>query len=477
MNRILIVDDEKLIRWSIQERLTREGYVVDEAEDAKTAIFLSKKNPYDLVLLDMRLPDISGMELLHQFRDMYPDLPVIVITAYSSISNAVEAMKEGARDYISKPFDMDILALTVRRVLSTTGLERRLRAEVQAQKRRFGLTNLVGVSNAMARIRDLVRRVAASESTTVLLLGESGVGKDMVARAIHYESDRVDMPFMNVTCTALPETLLDSELFGYEKGAFTDAREQKKGLFEIANGGTVFLDEIGDMSPALQAKLLRVLEDKAFKRIGGTTDITVDVRIIAATNRDLEHAIEQKSFREDLYYRLSILPIVIPPLRERMEDVPVLAEHFLQEFNREFHRQPKKFSPDALKKLCNYGWPGNVRELRNVIERAMLLGTGEFIHPDDILLGRHVISPRGHGSDYIVRLPVQGCVLWQIERDLIRQALERTGGVQTQAAKLVGLTRDQIRYKMEKYGIGPDGSLSGDGGETGHPGEPDDLMS
>ncbi|HOJ32778.1 MAG TPA: sigma-54 dependent transcriptional regulator [Candidatus Hydrogenedentes bacterium] len=477
MNRILIIDDEKLIRWSIQERLTREGYVVDEAEDGKTAIFSLKKSSYDLVLLDMRLPDISGMELLHQFRDMYPDMPVIVITAYSSINNAVEAMKEGARDYISKPFDMDMLAFTVRRVLSATGLERRLRTEVQAQKRRFGLTNLVGVSDAMARIRDMVRRVAASESTTVLLLGESGVGKDMVARAIHYESDRVDMPFMNVTCTALPETLLDSELFGYEKGAFTDAREQKKGLFEIANGGTVFLDEIGDMSPALQAKLLRVLEDKAFKRIGGTTDITVDVRIIAATNRDLEHAIEQKSFREDLYYRLSILPIVIPPLRERMEDVPVLAEHFLQEFNREFHRQPKKFSPDALKKLCNYGWPGNVRELRNVIERAMLLGTGNVILPDDILLGRHVISPRGRGSDYNVRLPVQGCVLWQIERDLIRQALERTGGVQTQAAKLVGLTRDQIRYKMEKYGIGPDGSLVGDGGEVNALGDPEELTS
>ncbi len=459
MNRVLVVDDEKLIRWSIRKRLSREGYSCDEAEDGKTGVFLLQRGEYDLVLLDMKLPDIDGMELLRQFRDKYPDMPVIVITAFSSVSSAVEAMREGARDYIAKPFDMDALAFTVRRVLSATGLERRLKTEVRAQKARFGLTNLIGVSPAMSRIRDLVKRVASSENTTVLLLGESGVGKDMVARAIHYESDRVDMPFMNVTCTALPETLLDSELFGYEKGAFTDAREQKKGLFEIANGGTVFLDEIGDMSPALQAKLLRVLEDKAFKRIGGTTDITVDVRIIAATNRDLEQAIEQKAFREDLYYRLSILPIIIPPLRDRMEDVPVLAEHFLNEFNREFHRKPKRFSPEALKKLSSYSWPGNVRELRNVIERAMLLGSGETILPDDILLGRHVLSPRPHRTDYIVRLPDQGCVLADIERDLIRQALERTAGVQTQAAKLLGITRDQIRYKMEKYGISADGGL------------------
>mgnify|MGYP005841413893 CR=1 FL=1 len=453
MNYVLVVDGEAAVRRAVCERLVREGCACEDAETGGAAARLVRKNTYDLVILDLNLPDVDGTTLLQQIREWRPELPVIVTAAHSSVSAAVEVMKHGARDYIGKPLDIDALALTVKRILSGTGIERRLNADGRAQEPRFGLSNLIGVSPAMARIRDLIRRVAASETTTVLLLGESGVGKDMIARAIHYESDRVEMPFMNVTCTALPETLLDSELFGYEKGAFTDARDQKKGLFEIANGGTVFLDEIGDMPPALQAKLLRVLEDKAFKRIGGTTDITIDVRIVAATNRDLEAAIEKNTFREDLYYRLSTLPIFIPPLRERAEDVPVLARHFLDEHNREFHGPPRKLSTEAMKKLCGYHWPGNVRELRNVIERAVLLSASDTLGPDDILLGRNVLASRFRNADYIVRLPDQGCTLADVERDLVRQALERTGYIQTRAARLLGLSRDQIRYKMEKYGI------------------------
>ncbi|MBN2309264.1 MAG: sigma-54-dependent Fis family transcriptional regulator [Candidatus Hydrogenedentes bacterium] len=449
--RILVVDDEQLIRWSLCRRLGEEGYVCIEAEDGASARARADEGSLDLALLDIRLPDVDGMTLLTQLRERHPHMRFVVITAHSTVNGAVEAMKIGAHDYVAKPFNMDGLVLTVRNVLEASGLERRLVAEVGQQKARFGLSNVVGDSEVMAHIRDLVRKVARSETTTILLLGESGTGKDMVARAIHYESARVEMPFMNITCTALPETLLDSELFGYEKGAFTDAKEQKKGLFELADGGSVFLDEVGDMSSGLQAKLLRVLEDKIFRRIGGREDIRLDVRVIAATNRDLQDAIDTQVFREDLYYRLSAMPIVLPPLRERIEDVPLLARHFLAQCNRELHRAFRDFSPEAVQRLLDYPWPGNVRELRNVVERAVLLSSGEVIALDDIHLGRSAFRPRPANDEQAVRLPQNGCNLSDVERDLIRQALERTNWNQTQSAKLLGLTRDQVRYKMAKY--------------------------
>ena len=460
---ILVVDDEKLIRWSICQRLREEGHRCVEAHDGATARARVADQEFDLALLDLRLPDTDGTVLLEELKAVLPELVAIVITAHSTVDSAVEAMKRGARDYIAKPFNLEELVLTVRNALESSNMARRLKTEVTQQKARFGLSNIVGQSPAMVKIKNLIRKIALGETTTILLLGESGTGKDMLARAIHYESSRVDMPFMNITCTALPETLLDSELFGYEKGAFTDAKEQKKGLFELAHGGTVFLDEVGDMSASLQSKLLRVLEDKAFKRIGGGQDIAVDVRVIAATNRNIEEAVENDAFREDLYYRLNIVPIYIPPLRERREDIPALADHFLEKANRELHREFTGFSPRALRKLTGYGWPGNVRELRNAIERAVLLATGEAIGEEDVLLGRTLLGGRPQGGEYVVRLPDQGCDLADIERDLVRQALERTNWNQTRAAKLVGISRDQVRYKMDKFGIAPPGCHPGGG--------------
>jgi transcriptional regulator with PAS, ATPase and Fis domain len=304
----------------------------------------------------------------------------------------------------------------------------------------------------MAEVKALVRKIAQSEATTVLLRGESGTGKDVIARAIHAESNRASRSFMNITCTALQETLLESELFGHERGSFTDAKAQKRGLFEMAAGGTVFLDEIGDMTPTLQSKLLRALEEKTFRRIGGTEDIEVDVRMLAATNRDLEKAVQEGRFREDLYYRLNVIPVVIAPLRERKEDIPLLVEHFLTHFGREFRKPGVTVSTAALEKLAGYRWPGNIRELRNVIERAMLLSEGTVIRPEDLLLGRFV--PGGTEAPRSpVQLPEEGIVLEDVERELVRQALERTHGNQTRAAELLGITRDQIRYRMEKFGM------------------------
>lgn len=451
--RVLVVDDEKLIRWSLRERLTEEGHEVVEAADGGTARKLVESHAFDLVLLDLRLPDTDGITLLREMHRIRADLPVIIITAYSTVGNAVEAMKLGAVDYISKPFNMDELAITVKRAIETGMLRSRISTEVNEQKSRFGLANIIGDSPCMTEIKDLIERIARSQATTVLLLGESGTGKDMIARAIHYESNRVYDPFVNITCTALPENLLESELFGYEKGAFTDAKVQKKGLFEFASGGTVFLDEIGEMGTALQAKLLRVLEDKCFKRLGGTADITVDVRVIAATNRDIDQAIRQGRFREDLYYRLSTVPIVIPPLRERRGDIVLLADHFLRTYNGEFHRDFEGFAPEVLDKVRAYDWPGNVRELRNVIERAVLLGSGTVIKPEDIILGRSALRRPLQADEPIVKLPEQGLSLAEVEKALVCQALERTKGNRTQAARLLGLTRDQIRYKITKHRI------------------------
>jgi two-component system, NtrC family, response regulator AtoC len=450
---ILVVDDERLIRWSLCERLKEEGYTGVPAEDGTTALHLLGEQDFGLALLDFRLPDMNGLDLLRKAREEAPGLPIILVTAYSTVDNAVEAMRAGAFDYITKPFNMDELVLVVKRALGADPPQRRSSDRNGQETQRFGVSSIVGESPASVRIRHLARKVADSNATTILLLGESGTGKDVLARAIHYESNRVDMPFMNITCTALPETLLDSELFGYEKGAFTDAKEQKKGLFELADGGTVFLDEIGDMTPALQAKLLRVLEEKSFKRIGGRIDIAIDVRIIAATNRDLEKAIHTETFRPDLFYRLSTVPIVLPPLRHREEDIPALAKHFLEQFGREHGHSFKEIPEDTVDKLCAYNWPGNIRELRNVIERAVLFSSGNTIAAEDVLLGRSVLGAAAEDNEYLVQLPKKGCCLTDIERDLLRQALDRTQWNQTQAGRLLGLTRDQIRYKVEKYDL------------------------
>ena len=369
------------------------------------------------------------------------------MTAFSTVENAVEAMKLGAYHYVNKPFNIDEVTLLVEKALETSQLRREVRALRTSQSREYSFDSIIGSSPAMERIKSLLARVAASPASTVLLTGETGTGKDLAAKAIHYNSDRAARAFVNITCSALPEQLLESELFGHERGAFTDARQQKRGLFETADGGTVFLDEIGEMTAPLQAKLLRFLEEKTFKRVGGLADIRVDVRVVAATNRDLEEEVRAGKFREDLFYRLQVMPIPLPPVRERRGDVPLLARYYIDRFNREFKKRVKGLSPDAVTLLERYQWPGNVRELRNAIERAMLLIDRDRLEPEDFTTLTRAVEPTQF------RLPPEGVNLEEVERQLLTQALERSGGNQSQAAQLLGINRDQVRYRIEKFGL------------------------
>jgi two-component system, NtrC family, response regulator AtoC len=444
---VLVVDDEALIRWSLSERLKSEGYDVLEADTGHAAL---EKLPegVDLVLLDYRLPDTDGVSILRKVKEFDQDILVILLTAYASVETAVEAMKLGAYHFANKPFNLDDVAATVERALETTRLRREVRQYRTNAARPYSLQRIVGASPTMTALRHLVARVAVSPASTVLLTGESGTGKDLVAKVIHYASDRSSKPFMNITCSALPEQLLESELFGHERGAFTDARLQKKGLLETADGGTVFLDEIGEMTPALQAKLLRFLEEKSFKRVGGSTDIRVDVRVIAATNRNLEEEVSKHQFRADLFFRLNVLPIAMPPLRAHAEDIPLLVEYFIDAFNDEFRKKILGATPAAYALLQGYGWPGNVRELRNVIERAMLLSDGTRLDAKDFAAMTKAVTASNE-----FELPPSGVDLEQLERSLLIQALRRSGGNQTRAGGLLGLNRDQIRYRIEKFGL------------------------
>jgi two-component system, NtrC family, response regulator AtoC len=444
---ILVVDDEALIRWSLSERLKSEGYDVLEAGTGREAI---EKVPegVDLVLLDYRLPDTDGVAVLQKIKEFDQDILVILLTAYASVETAVEAMKLGAYHFANKPFNLDDVAATVERALETTRLRREVRQFRSNAARPYSLQRIVGASPKMTALRHLVARIAVTPASTVLLTGESGTGKDLIAKVIHYASDRSSKPFMNITCSALPEQLLESELFGHERGAFTDARMQKKGLLEMADGGTVFLDEIGEMTPGLQAKLLRFLEEKSFKRVGGAADIRVDVRVIAATNRDLEKEVAKNSFRSDLFFRLNVLPIAVPSLRTHPEDVPLLVEYFIDTFNTEFRKRVLGATPAAYALLQSYGWPGNVRELRNVIERAMLLSDDDRLDARDFPVMAKAVSA---GNEF--ELPATGVDLEQLERSLLVQALRRCNGNQTRAGGLLGLNRDQIRYRIEKFGL------------------------
>ena len=444
---ILVVDDEALIRWSLTERLRSDGYEVLEAESGQAALDKVPEG-VDLVLLDYRLPDTDGVSVLRKIKEFDQDVLVILLTAYASVDTAVEAMKLGAYHFANKPFNLDEVAAIVDRALETTRLRREVRQYRTNAARPYSLQQLVGESAAMKVLRSLIARVAASPASTVLLTGESGTGKDLVAKIVHYTSDRASKPFMNITCSALPEQLLESELFGHERGAFTDARLQKKGLLEMADGGTVFLDEIGEMTPGLQAKLLRFLEEKSFKRLGGSHDIRVDVRVVAATNRNLEGEVAKHRFRSDLFFRLNVLPIEMPPLRSRPDDIPLLVEYFIDAFNNEFRKHVQGATPAAHSVLRSYGWPGNVRELRNVIERAMLLSDGESLDARDFTVTSGAVSA---SDDF--ELPANGVDLEKLERSLVVQALKRSGGNQTKAGTFLGLNRDQIRYRIEKFGL------------------------
>jgi DNA-binding NtrC family response regulator len=443
---ILIVDDEQLVRWSLASRLTEAGYHTLEAGTAAEAQALLHEG-VDLVLLDIGLPDASGLVVLKQIKESDPDVLVIMLTAHTGVQTAVEAMKGGAFHYVNKPFDLDEIVLLVEKALETTQLRREVRTLRARQAQPYGPESIVGESAAIVAVRDMLRKIGVSPASTVLLTGESGTGKDLAAKVIHYSSARAGRPFMNITCSALPETLLESELFGHERGAFTGADRQKRGLLESADGGTVFLDEIGEMVPLLQAKLLRFLEEKSFKRVGGATDVKVDVRVIAATNRSLQEAVTRGEFRGDLFYRLDVMAVPLPPLRDRRDDVPLLLNFYIDSFNTEFRKKIRGVTPGALRALQGYRWPGNVRELRNAVERAMLFCEGHQLDEAQFPMLASSNAELSTG----VSLPPSGIDLEELERALVVQALARSGWNQTKAAALLGLNRDQIRYRIEKF--------------------------
>jgi DNA-binding NtrC family response regulator len=444
--RILVVEDEDKLRRVIQLHLEAGGYEVEQARTAEEAVL--RAGEADLVLTDLRLPGMDGMELLAHIRRQNAHTPVIVMTAFGTVENAVAAMKAGAVDFLLKPFSLDHLSAVVEKALEVRALRdenRQLREELG---RRYDFRNIIGHSPRMQEIFATVARVAPTRAT-VLLCGESGVGKDLIARAIHYHSPRRDRPFVKINCTAIPETLLESELFGYEKGAFTGAATNKPGKFEQADSGTVFLDEIGDVPPSIQVKLLRVLQERELERLGSNKTRQIDVRVVAATNADLRAALEQGRFREDLYYRLNVVPINIPALRERKEDIPYLAAHFADKFGREVRGQACRLKPEAVEKLLAYSWPGNVRELENVIERSIVLSQSEELGPAEIKLD---LAPKSRALEEARFLP-DGVTLEQFERMIIQEALRRAEGNKSHAARLLGLTRNALRYRLAQMGL------------------------
>jgi len=449
LDRILIVDDEKNYLLVLSTLLGGEGYDVVTAESGARALTLVEAEEPDLLITDMRMPRMSGLELIQEVKKRYPELPVIVMTAYGTVENAVEAMKAGATDYIMKPFENQELLITVDKALKLGRLLAQNRLLREQLGRDRGFNDIIGQSKAMREVFELVDKVAATRAT-VLITGESGTGKELVARAIHARSPRAEEPFVPVNCMALSETLLESELFGHEKGSFTGAVGRRKGRFELADKGTLFLDEVGEMPPSLQVKLLRVLQERTFERVGGNQPIQVDVRIVAATNRDLAQAVAQGSFRDDLFYRLNVVRIHLPPLRERPEDLPALVAHFVEKYAAEVGRAVPKVSPQAMSLIYRHTWPGNVRELENALERAVILA-GNEIQPSDLPLDMGlgpVESEPCLPSGMTINQAVE-----DLERRMIQRALSETGGVAAHAAKVLGITKSNLAYKMKKYGL------------------------
>jgi len=443
---ILVADDEKNIREGLREALALDGYEVLTAADGQEAMEAVTRGDVDLLITDLKMPRLSGEELLKGVTSQSPTLPVIILTGHGTIESAVQAMHDGAYDFLTKPVNLDRLSLLVKRALASRELAEQNRAMQEELERRSGFASIIGRSAEMRQVFEIVRQVAPSRSS-VLLTGESGSGKEMIAEALHYNSPRKDKSFIKVHCAALTESLLESELFGHEKGAFTGAIARKRGRFELAHLGTLFLDEIGEINQNVQIKLLRVLEEKRFERVGGEETVEVDVRLIAATNRDLKEAITRGTFREDLYYRLNVVNIHIPPLRERKEDIPLLVAAFLREFSQENGKSLEGIDAKARLALYNYPWPGNVRQLRNSIESAVVLAKGSTITLDDL-----PPNIRGETGGDLLRLPV-GASLADVEKEVIRSTLAREGGNKSRTAEILGIGRKTLHRKIEEYGL------------------------
>ncbi len=459
---ILLVDDQDSIRFFLEKTLSQEGYDAHTASTGGQALEIAQQIIPDVILLDLKLPDIDGMEVLKRVKEMFPEIGVVMITAFGDIEIAVEAMKLGAYDFVTKPINLDRLLLVIKKGLES----KRLQREVLQLKRQMelgdGVEYMMGQSESMQKVYDVVEQVAKSDTTTVLIEGESGVGKEMIARMIHKYSSRSDQSFLDINCASLPEQLLESELFGHEKGAFTDAKTQKQGLLELANRGTLFLDEIGEMSLTIQVKLLRVMERMVFRRVGGTRDIHVSVRVISATNRDLKKEVEENRFRTDLYYRLKVVPLYVPPLRERRADLLNFVKYFVNIINKKFNKEFQDLDDAATRIMLDYEWPGNIRELKNCIERITLLENGPVLKAEYLPFtpGTREESSIGRKLDRILSQPMPQdgvdleALVAELEREMIIKASEQTGWNQSKTARLLNLKRDKLRYRMKGYKMG-----------------------
>jgi len=449
---VLVVDDDEGHLSVVKTVIKSWGYDVEGADDGTKAVEKAKERPFDLIVMDVRMAEMSGIEALKVIKKYNPAIPILIMTAYSSVESAVEALKAGAYDYLTKPLDFDVLKLTLERALDHTSL----RVENIELKKKLrsshDLTNIIGKSQPMKDLNEMVAMVAPSEATA-LITGESGTGKELIARSIHYNSGRKEGPLVTVNCAALTETLLESELFGHEKGAFTGADRRREGRFMQANKGTIFLDEIGEMSSVMQAKLLRVIQDREIQRVGSDFTLKVDVRILAATNRDLQEDVSVGKFREDLYYRLNVVTLRIPPLKERVEDIPLLAQHFLERYARKNKKRIKGFTPLAMDMFLKYDWPGNVRELENAVERAVILGPGDYITEKELPLSITKAYPHAEEIDRPPTVSKEPQSLEEAEKDAVLAALEASGGNKSETARVLGITRKTLHKKLQKYGV------------------------
>jgi two-component system response regulator PilR (NtrC family) len=459
-DKLLVADDEQSMREFLDIMLKKEGYKVSLASNGEEVLKLAERDIFDLILMDIRMPKLDGIAVLKKIKALSPETIVIMITAYASADTAIRAMKEGAYDYVTKPFKVDEIKLIIRNALEKKNLQKENILLKQVVRDRYHFDNIIGQSPKMLALYDLLEKVGPTK-TNILIAGESGTGKELVAKAIHYNSPRKDKPFVTLNCGAIPELLIESELFGHMRGAFTDAIATKKGLFEMADEGTIFLDEISELPLLMQVKLLRVLQDKEFKRVGGTEDIRVDVRIMSATNKDLEEAVTEKRFREDLFYRLNVIQIKLPPLRDRREDISPLTMHFLKKYSEELNKHITGISPETLRILLNYDYPGNVRELQNIIERAVALESTQELTPQNLssYLDQQPSLKKGSID---LDIPNEGLdlekVVEELERNLLLKALDRTKGIKKKAAELLHINFRSMRYRLEKYGLnqGPD---------------------